>query len=308
MEALPRPRAARVSSVLAATAALASLVAGLFFSRPAAADGNDPEAAVKAAYVELSALLYAPPSEARALEIAALIGRDTDFEELTRRSFGEPCPVPKCKDHWAELSNVERDEVRPIFEAVVTQQWTRELSHAFAYDIDFLHAPRGGGAGAATGVHDRDVRVRVSARQKGVTDPPLAIDFFFLANKTPNRLVDLEAGKVKTAHNQYKFIDRILSNREQGYAGLLDKLQKRLERDAGAKDASGGAKEVDNEVDPDPDADAAAPDPVPSPEPAAPAPAPAPPASSSLPWGKVLFGGLLTLGIGIGLGRLRRKR
>jgi hypothetical protein len=39
----------------------------------------------------------------RALEIAALIGRDTDFEELTRRSFGEPCPVPRCKDHRAEV-------------------------------------------------------------------------------------------------------------------------------------------------------------------------------------------------------------
>jgi len=255
---------------------------------------------VKDAYVELSALLYAPPSEARDLEIAAHINRDTDFDELTRRAFGEPCPKPGCTDHWAELTAAQRAEVVPLFAAVTTSQWTAELARAFSYDID-VQKPSSGSPG-----HERDTRVRVLARQKGSTDKAIAIDLFLPASP-PYKLVDLEVGRAKLSRSQYKQFDRTLTNRDEGYPVLLAKLKKKLPREAGVSDSGGETKaEEDPDMEPDEDPDGgAAPSPAAAP-PAAAAPVPTPTAPS-LPWGKIAFGGALTLAIGVGLGRMRRK-
>jgi MlaC protein len=278
-----------------AAALVVCLLGVVLLATPARAGAPNPETAVKDAYAELSALLYAPPSEARELEIAAIIGRNVDFDELTRRAFGEPCPIARCKDHWVDLSNVERDEVRTLFEGVVTREWTRDLDRAFAYDVD-IQKPV---------VHERDARVRVVARQKGTTDSSLVLDLFFLADKTPYKLVDLDAAKARFAKNHYKQFDRELSNPSLGYQALVARLKKKLEREAGVRDSGNEPKVVDDpDVEPDPETDAASPE-VPAP------PAPPPPPSSApapqLPWGRIALAGVLTLGIGVALGRMRRK-
>jgi ABC-type transporter MlaC component len=272
------------------------LLAALFLARPAFADAPSPETTVKDAYAELSALLYAPPSEAREIEIAALIARHTDFAELTRRAFGEPCPVARCKDHWNDLSNVERDEVRTLFAAVLTREWTRALDRAFSYDVDVEKQV----------VHERDTRVRVLAREKGSTDPAVVIDLFFLANQPPYRLVDFEAHKVKASKSYYKQFDHELSTPSEGYGALVARLKKKLEREAGARDSGGEPTPVaDAEVDPEPEADAAAEEPAPPPPPPPPPPSPPP---AELPWGKIALGGLLALAVGIALGRMLGKK
>src|SRR5580658_7779174 len=70
---------AAMSNTRMAWLRVSCLLAALFLARPAFADAPSPETTVKDAYAELSALLYAPPSEAREIEIAALIARHTDF-------------------------------------------------------------------------------------------------------------------------------------------------------------------------------------------------------------------------------------
>jgi ABC-type transporter MlaC component len=262
----------------------------LLWTRPAPADSPGPEAAVKNAYTELSALLYAPRSDAREQEIAAIIARNTDFDELTRRAFGEPCPVARCNDRWADLSSVERDEVRGLFEGVVTREWTHELDRAFAYDVD-IQKPV---------VHDRDIRVRVIAREKGSSGPAVAIDLFFLPKQNPYKLVDLDAAKVRVAKNYYKQFDRMLGDRSEGYSAVVARLRKKLEREAGASEAGPAPAAPEDASAPpeDEEADASEPEPPSPPPPSPPPTAPAPP----LPWGKLVLGGLLILGVGLVLG------
>jgi hypothetical protein len=269
----------------------------VLFACPArAVDAADPGAAVKDAYAELSALLYAPPSDARDIEIAAIIGRDTDFDELTRRAFGEPCPRPSCVDHWAALSSAERIEVRALFEAATTQEWTRELARAFAYDVEIQRPV----------FKDRDARVRVALRQKGSTDPSKGLELF-LTKTPPFKLIDLEMARVQFTRNQYKQMDRTLTNPSEGYRGLVARLKKKTERDASVPEAGAWPSEPDD-VEPELDAAPSGPalDAAPG-EPPPLAPAPSSPSSTELPWVKIALGAALVFGIGVGLGRARGK-
>jgi ABC-type transporter MlaC component len=271
------------------TTALVIALGMLVPCRAGATDaGQDsPEGAVRAAYAELSGLVWAPRSEERDEEIAELVARDVDFDELTRRAFGEPCPRAGCTDHWTELSADQRAEVEPIFAAVVTRQWTHELGKAAGYDIDVQPAV----------AHGKDARVRVLVRPK--SDPakaPRVVDTFFLANRAPYRLVELDVDGSRLARGYYKQFDHALTNPSEGYAFLVSRLRKKIDRGA-------TVREIDAEPSPtaEDEMDAAPPSDAPEPEPTVSRPA------SGFPW--VPFGlvGVATRAVGIWLGRRWRK-
>lgn len=265
-----------------------ALVVALGLLAPASARANDagqdsPEGAVRAAYAELSGLLWAPRSPERDEEIAELLARDVDFDELTRRAFGEPCPRVGCADHWAELSSDQRAEIEPLFAAVVTRQWTHELGKASGYDIDVQPAV----------THARDARVRVLVRPK--SDPakiPIVVDTFFLANRAPYRLVELDVDGSRLARSYYKQFDHALTNPGEGYPFLVSRLRKKLDRGATARELDAEPPAAEDETDA-----AAPPSDAPEPEPTVNRPV------SGLPWGSIALGGVALLVVGVWLGR-----
>ena len=252
------------------------------------ASQDSPETAVRAAYAELSALLWAPRSKDRDDEVGKLLARNIDFEEMTRRAFGEPCPRSGCTDHWAELSAEQRAEVEPLFAAVVTRQWTRELAKASEYDLDLEPAV----------THGRDARVRVITRPKN--DPsktPLVLDTFFFAHQPPYRLVDIDKEGSRLSRTYYKQFDRTLTAPGEGYLSLVARLRKKLERGANARE---GDADAETATEP-PETDAAAPADKPPLE-AAPKPQ-----AAGFPWLPVTLVGAATLALGVFLGRRGRK-
>jgi hypothetical protein len=252
------------------------------------AGGNGPDATVRAAFTELTGILYAPPSDARDQEIAALLVRYVDFEELTRRFFGEPCPQPGCVDHWAEFTAAQRTEVLGLLQSELTEVWTRQLSRAPSYDVD-IQAVTSKGA---------DPRVRVIARSKdGAT--PETIDLFFTHNP-PYRLVEESAESGKITHKHYKQYDHYLTNPDEGYPFLVNKLKKRTAHSEPGH-PSPPAPDIADE------ADAAAVEP-----PAKEATSPeqksvAAPQETGPSWWKLMLGGGVLVGLGFGLGRLGRR-
>jgi hypothetical protein len=253
---------------------------------PGSAD--TPEASVRAAHAELTGILYAPASDARDQEVARLLARYVDFEEMTRRFFGEPCPEPGCVDHWAELTMAQRIEVEGLLQTSLTEMWTRQLSHALDYDVEIK-----------PGTSRRlEAWVRVTARPKSGSDPNERVDLFFVPNRPPYRLVDETSQAGRLASKRYKQYDKWLTNRDEGYPYLAVKLGKRIEREASAP-ASPAPTATD---EPDADAPDAFEEDSSPPAPAAPVP---PEPSSS--WWKVGLGGALVFAVGVGLGRLRRK-
>ena len=253
------------------------------------ASQDSPETAVRTACTELSALLWAPRSKDRDDEVGKLLARNIEFEEMTRRAFGEPCPRSGCTDHWAELSAAQRDEVEPLFAAVLTRQWTRELAKASEYDLDLEPAV----------THGRDARVRVITRPKN--DPsktPLVFDTFFFANRPPYRLVDIDKEGSRLSRTYYKQFDRTLTTSGEGYPSLVSRLRKKLERGANAREVDA---DTETATEPPPETDAAAPaDKLPLEA------APKPPAAT-FPWLPVTLVGAVTLALGVFLGRRGRK-
>jgi ABC-type transporter MlaC component len=247
---------------------------------------DSPEESVRGAYAELGGLLWAPRSPARDEEIAQLLARDVDFDELTRRAFGEPCPRPGCTDHWAELTLEQRTEVEPLFAAVVTRQWTHELGKASGYDIDVQPAV----------THSHDTRVRVLVRPKG--DPgsvPVVVDTFILPNHVPYRLVDVDVDGSRLARSYYKQFDRTLTSPGEGYTYLVSRLHKKVDKPTTERETDAGAQTTANdEVDAAPPLDAQTPAPAAKPPPRA------------FPWLPVALGGVAAVVLGIWIGRLRR--
>jgi ABC-type transporter MlaC component len=289
-EMAPLPRTIARDGAPPARAALA-LVLALGWLAPEQAEATEPgqdspEAAIRAAYTELGGLVWAPPSAERDDEIAQLMARDVDFEELTRRAFGEPCPRSGCTDHWAELSPAQREEVEPLFADVVTRQWTRELGKASGYDIDVQPAV----------THARDARVRVFARPKGEpSKAPIVLDAFFLANHPRYRLVDIDVGGSRLARSYYKQFDRALTNPGEGYAYLVSRLRKKVDRRASARDGDADAR-----TDSDDESDAAPLPDTPEPEPKM------NPTVRSVPWLPIALGGAAAVAVGVWLGRRGR--
>ena len=252
------------------------------------ASSDSPETAVRAAYAELSALLWAPRSKDRDDEVGKLLTRNIDFEEMTRRAFGEPCPHSGCTDHWAELTAAQRAEVEPLFADVLTQQWTRELAKASEYELDLEPA----------GTHGRDARVRVITRPKNDSSKtPLVFDTFFFANRPPYRLVDIDKEGSRLSRTYYKQFDRTLTSPGEGYPSLVSRLRKKLERGANAREADADANADAATAT---ETDAAGPMDKPPLE-AAPKPQ-----SAGFPWLPVTLVGAATLALGVFLGRRSR--
>lgn len=289
-----------------ATVACLALAIGLASARPAAAQGpapaptstasgtvttNGPDATVRSAFAELTGLLYAPPSDARDQAVAALIAQYVDFQELTQRFFGEPCPQPGCVDHWAELTLDQRAEVLGLLQTDLTEQWTRQLSRLPSYDVDIQAATSKG----------PDLRVRVVARAKDGASQE-TIDLFFTRNP-PYKLVEessAETGKI--THKHYKQYDRYLTNPDEGYPFLVSKLRKHPKEPYGTRGAPAPTAAVPEEPD-------AAPPPELPEDSSSPAPAPkvVAPREAGAAWWKLTLGGALLLGAGFWLGRLGRK-
>ncbi len=256
-----------------------------------APSGPDPwSPAVREAYSELTGALFAPDSPERDQDLLALVNRTVDFEEMTRRAFGEPCPAPGCVDHWAELTSDQRIEVISLMQAGVTSEAMEGIKRALAYDIEIQPAV----------VHNGDARVRVVPKEKGSAGPgPGVIGLFFLANRSPPyRIVDANIFKRRVSVEEYREVDRLLSTPGEGYAALVRALRLKARPSEGPRDASASppdaAAEAGDEADDEP---AEAPPPPPPPE---------KPKDSGLPWGKLVLGAIVLLAIGVAVGRAAR--
>lgn len=251
-----------------------------------------PEITVRAAYEELTGILYAPPSDARDQEVASLIARYVDFEEIARRSFGEPCPQPGCVDHWAALSPAQRVEIEGLLQSSLTATWTRQLARAGSYDLEIKPA--------VAVPKSQELRVHVTARPKEGIEPTTTLDLFFLASRTPYRLVDQSVhGRLTVRH--YKQYDGYLTNSDQGYPYLVGMLRRHTLPEASVTPAPSAEA-----VDADADAAGAPPEDAPADSSVPDAPPHAPQERGVSFW-KLMLGGALLLAAGVWLGRLRRK-
>src|SRR4051794_6060742 len=82
----------------------------------ARADDSAAQGFVEKEHVKLSALLHEPKSAARDEKIVKALDAMVDYDELTRRAFGQPCPktLPSCVNYYGQLSPDQQATLRDL--------------------------------------------------------------------------------------------------------------------------------------------------------------------------------------------------
>jgi phospholipid transport system substrate-binding protein len=192
----------------------------LTLARDARAD--DPATAfVRAQQDQLRTILRQPASASRDTQVASTLGQLVDYDTVTRRAFGEPCPaeVPGCKDHWAELSDAQKAEVGGLLRRLVEKNYKKNLSKTLDYDVTYQGVSASGG--------DSAVHTEATSISKP-RDPAVLIDYVVHGAPGSFRVVDVVTEGSSLTKSYYDQFHRMLTNPDQGYAYVVKKLNDKI--------------------------------------------------------------------------------
>jgi ABC-type transporter MlaC component len=203
-----------VASLLAALAVCAFAPSG----RALAEGKDDARTFVRREHDRLRALLLRPDSADRAAQVTRELDGAVDYGELTRRSFGEPCPAERsaCIDHWKELTDAQKAEVAGLLRRLVQKICQREIEETRDYDVTYL------------GVKDQSGDLRVSTEAKSnlrPRDPSTLIDYVVHSKNGQLWMVDWVTEKSSMSKNYYDEFDRKMRDPALGYASIAAKLR-----------------------------------------------------------------------------------
>jgi len=189
---------------------------------PATAADVPAEGFVQEHHRHLEGLLHQPRSQARDEQVGQALGQFVDFDSLTRRAFGEPCPgsEPSCEDLWATYTDAQRAEVRDLLERSVRKSYEKNLLKTLDYDVGY----RGSREGAAD-----TVRVMTEAKSRlKPREPPVRVDY--LVSQTPlgMRVVDIVTEGSSLTKNYYDQFRKKMHNPAEGYPNIVAKLRDKL--------------------------------------------------------------------------------
>jgi phospholipid transport system substrate-binding protein len=202
-----------------ALAALAS--ASAFLTVPATATAEDAQGFIQREHTQLESVLHKPASAARDTEVNQGLDAFVDYEELTRRAFGEPChpSLPNCEDIWTTYTDEQKREVTGLLKQLVRKSYRKNLLKTLDFDI------------AYRGTKDQagDTRVVTEAQSKvNRHDPPVLVEY--IVKQTPGgpRVVDIVTEKSSLTKNYYDQFRKKMHDPAQGYPNIVAKLKEKI--------------------------------------------------------------------------------
>jgi len=195
----------------------AALIAGVL-AVPLTARADTPqEDFVRQNQLKISQLIQ----EHRDADANNVLDGMVDYDELTRRAFGEPCPPGEdsCHDHWADLTDAQKAEVRDLLRKLIRKNQSKHLKKTKDYDITYkgIHA-----AGS-------DSRVRTEAKAKDKPrEPPVQVDYIVREENGQYHVVDIYTEGSSTTKNYYDQFKKMLTAPDQGYPHLTSKLKEKI--------------------------------------------------------------------------------
>jgi len=202
---------------LAATAALAALAIAV----PSNASPEDAQTFVDHERHRLEQLLHEPESAARDTRLHDALGTFVDYDELTHRAFGEPCPPSElsCDDLWAKYDPGQRTEVRGLLEQLVRKNYQRNLLKTLDYDISYRGARDSGG----------DTRVLTEAKSKlKPREAPVRVDYVVKQTASGPKVVDIITEGSSLTKNYYDQFRKKMNNPAEGYPNIVAKLREKI--------------------------------------------------------------------------------
>jgi len=199
------------------------LSAALALGGSASADeATDAQGFVQKEHGQISQLLKQPPSAGRDGQINGALDGFVDYDELARRAFGQPCPatISGCTNHWGELTDAQKAEVRGLLRQLVAKNYRKNLIKTLDYDVEYK------GARAVTG---GDNKIRTEAKSKlKPRDPPVQVDYIVRNTNGAFKVVDIVTEGSSLTKNYYDQFHRMLTTAGQGYPHVVKKLNDKI--------------------------------------------------------------------------------
>jgi phospholipid transport system substrate-binding protein len=193
----------------------------LAFSAPSLAAAEDAQGFVEREHQRIEQLLRQPDSAAREGDLGKALASFVDYDELTRRAFGEPCPVaePSCEDLWGSYSEAQRTEVRGLLEQLIRKNYEKNLKKTLDYDVTYR------GSRDLAG----DTRVLTEAKNRlKPREEPTRVDYVVKQTAHGPKVVDIITEGSSTAKAYYDQFLKKMHDPTQGYPNIVQKLREKV--------------------------------------------------------------------------------
>lgn len=158
-------------------------------------------------------------------ELNKAIDTMIDYDEITRRAMGQPCPatIPNCTNHWAELNDQDKKDFTSLYTQLVGKKVRENAQKTKDFDVTY----RG------TKEQSADMnKVKTEAKDKTKPrDPPTQVDYI-VKGSGPYKVVDLVTEGSVLSKNYYDQGHKIIG--DKGKEALKQRLKDRI---AGVKNA-----------------------------------------------------------------------
>lgn len=193
----------------------------IFMAGAAIAADVPAEVFVQQRHEHMQGLLRQPPSQSRDEQVRQALGEFVDFDGLTQRAFGEPCPSaePSCEDIWQGYTDAQHEEVRGLLEKLVRKTYEKNLLKTLDYDVGY----RGARTNAA------DTRVMTEARNRlKPREPAVRVDYVVTQASQGMRVVDIVTEGSSLTKNYYDQFRKKMHDPAEGYPNIVAKLRDKL--------------------------------------------------------------------------------
>jgi ABC-type transporter MlaC component len=182
---------------------------------------DDAQSFIQQNHAKLERLLHEAATPARDAQVTQALDSFVDYDELTRRAFGEPCPVsiPGCEDLWAKYADSQKDELRDLLSQLVRKSYRKNLTKTLDYDLAYR------GERVLAG----DTRVLTEAKSKSKPrDPAVRVDYVVKQTAKGYRVIDIITEGSSLTKNYYDQFRKKMDNPTEGYPNIVEKLREKI--------------------------------------------------------------------------------
>jgi ABC-type transporter MlaC component len=188
---------------------------------PGLAFAEDQQAFVEREHQHLAQLLREPESATRNGELGKALSAFVDYDELTKRAFGDPCPAAErsCENLWASYTDDQRAELRSLLEQLIRKNYERNLKKTLDYDVTYRGSRDLGG----------DTKVLTEAKNRlKPREPAVRVDYVVKQTAHGLKVVDMVTEGSSMTKAYYDQFLRKMHEPSEGYANIVQKLREKL--------------------------------------------------------------------------------
>jgi ABC-type transporter MlaC component len=199
----------------------ASFMLGLLAVAVPAHAQQGPQEFIQQKHAQLEQILHQPDSPNRDAQVNQGLDAFVDYDEMTRRAFGVPCPatIPECEDLWTKLDDNQHREVTDLLKQLVRKNYRKNLLKTLDYDIGYKGQKSQAG----------DTRVITEAQNKQKPrDPPVRVDYIVKQSDRGFICVDFVTEGSSLTKNYYEQFRKKMDNPAEGYPNIVAKLREKI--------------------------------------------------------------------------------